>query len=94
MIVDHFNVLEKSERSILIRGGDMVSNQGLRPLDALMEVSVAVKPESDVVEFAFKTLFFQGLGKAEGSLMPGPVVWLHEQYAKAMLESGVRYVLK
>lgn len=94
MIVDHFNVLEKSERSILIRGGDMVSNQGLRPLDALMEVSVAVKPESDVVEFAFKTLFFQGLGKAEGSLMPGPVVWLHEQYSKAMLESGVRYVLK
>ena len=94
MIVDHFNVLEKTGSSILIRGGDVVSNQGLRPLDALMEVSVQVKPDKEVVEFGFKTLFFQGLGKAEGSLMPAPAVWLHEQYARAMLESGVRYVLK
>jgi hypothetical protein len=46
------------------------------------------------VEFAFKSLFFQGLGVSKDKIMPAPVVWLHEQYAKTMLGGGVRYVLK
>ncbi|KAJ5317658.1 hypothetical protein PENANT_c004G00407 [Penicillium antarcticum] len=94
VITDEFVVLEKLKDSVLIRGGDKVSNNGLRPLDALMELSVRAKPEEDSIQFGFKSLFFQGLGKSDKLPMPAPVIWLHEQYAKALLESGVRHVLQ
>jgi hypothetical protein len=63
-------------------------------MDALIELSVQVEPEENYVQFGFKSLFFQGLGTSERLPMPAFVVWLHDQYAKALLESGVRYVLK
>ena len=63
-------------------------------MDALIELSVKMKTEEDYVQFGFKSLFFQGLGKSDNLPMPGFVVWLHEQYAKALLESGVRHVLR
>lgn len=87
-------VLSKSKDMILIRGGNKVSNPELRPMDALIELSVQIKPEEDLVEFGFKSLFFQGLGASKTLPMPGCLVWLHEQYAKALLESGVRHVLR
>ena len=62
-------------------------------MDGLIELSVRLEPEGHV-EFGFKSLFFQGLGKSDRLPMPGFVVWLHEQYAKALLESGVRHVLR
>jgi hypothetical protein len=94
IITEEFVVLEKSNDSILIRGGDKASNRGLRALDALMELSVHAKPEENSIQFGFKSLFFQGLGKNDKLPMPAPVIWLHEQYAKALLESGVRHVLR
>lgn len=94
VVTDEFEVLHKSDGAILMRGGDSVSNKGLRPLDALMEITAQVNSEDATVEFGFKSLFFQGIGKSDKVLMPGPVVWLHELYAKALLEFGVRSVLK
>ncbi|KAJ5343270.1 uncharacterized protein N7506_003094 [Penicillium brevicompactum] len=94
IITDEFLVLRKSNDSILIRGGDKVSKAELRPMDGLIELSVRLEPEEGHVEFGFKSLFFQGLGKSDRPPMPGFVVWLHEQYAKALLESGVRHVLR
>jgi hypothetical protein len=93
-ITNELVVLTKSQDRILIRGGDKVSKDGLRPMDALIELSVQVEPEENYVQFGFKSLFFQGLGTSERLPMPAFVVWLHDQYAKALLESGVRYVLK
>lgn len=84
-------MLNKSKDAILIRGGDKVSKAELRPMDGLIELRVQVKDE--LVEFGFKSLFFQGLGRSDRLPMPGFLVWLHEQYAKALLESGVRHVL-
>jgi len=91
-ITDEFLVLQKSADAVLVRGGDKVTNQGLRPLDAFIELTANVKPDKEVVEFGFKSVFFQGLGTPKGLLMPGFIVWLHEVYAKALLGSGVRYV--
>lgn len=51
-------VLEQSNDSILIRGGDKVSNQHLRALDALMGLSVQVTPKELSIQFGFKSLFF------------------------------------
>ncbi|CAG8388967.1 unnamed protein product [Penicillium salamii] len=92
IITDEFLVLKKSKDAILIRGGDKVSKAELRPMDGLIELRVQVKDE--LVEFGFKSLFFQGLGRSDRLPMPGFVVWLHEQYAKALLESGVRHVFR
>lgn len=93
-ITGEFLVLHKSPDAILVRGGDKVINQGLRPLDAFIELTANVKPDDEVVEFGFKSVFFQGIGRAKGLPMPGFIVWLHEVYAKALLGSGVRYVLR
>ncbi|KAE8152542.1 hypothetical protein BDV25DRAFT_127874 [Aspergillus avenaceus] len=93
-IVGNFEVIDRSKESILIRGGDRTSNQGLRPLDGLIEVTVHIEKEQDVAEFGFKSLFFQGVGTTDQLPMPGPAIWLHEQYAKALLRSGVQHVLK
>ncbi|OJJ45976.1 hypothetical protein ASPZODRAFT_67376 [Penicilliopsis zonata CBS 506.65] len=94
VITDEFIVLDKTQSSILIRGGDKVTKTELRPLDGLIELSAVVKPEEDVVELRFKSIFFQGEGKTSKMPMPTPIVWLHEQYARAMLESGAYDVLK
>lgn len=93
-IVGNFEVIDRSKESILIRGGDKTSNRGLRPLDGLIEVTVHIDREQDVAKFGFKSLFFQGAGTTNQLPMPGLVVWLHEQYAKALLRSGVQHVLK
>ncbi|KAL3491869.1 hypothetical protein BJX62DRAFT_115146 [Aspergillus germanicus] len=93
-IAGNFEVVDRTSGSILIRGGDKTSVRGVRPLDALIELGASIDRENGVVEFAFKSLFFQGLGVSKEKIMPAPVVWLHEQYAKAMLGDGVRYVLK
>ena len=93
-VTDEFFVLQKSPDAILVRGGDKVTNQGLRPLDALIELTANVKPDEEVVEFGFKSVFFQGVGRTKGLPMPWFIVWLHEVYAKALLGSGVRYVLR
>lgn len=71
-----------------------MSKGELRPMDALIELSVQMKEEEGYVEFGFKSLFFQGVGKADRIPMPGFVVWLHELYARALLESGVWFVLR
>jgi hypothetical protein len=84
--------LSKSRDAIIIRGGDKISKAELRPMDALIELSVQTKGK-EYVEFGFKSLFFQGIEKADTLPMPGFVVWLHEVYARALLESGVRFVL-
>ncbi|KAJ0417907.1 hypothetical protein BJY00DRAFT_196549 [Aspergillus carlsbadensis] len=93
-IAGNFEVVDRTSRTILIRGGDKTSVRGVRPLDALIELGANIDQENGIVEFAFKSLFFQGLGMSKEQIMPGPVVWLHELYAKAMLGGGVRYVLK
>ncbi|KAL3440752.1 hypothetical protein BJX65DRAFT_19279 [Aspergillus insuetus] len=93
-IAGNFEVVDRTVSTILIRCGDKTSVRGVRPLDALIELGACIDREHGVVEFAFKSLFFQGLGVSKEKIMPGPVVWLHEQYAKAMLGGGVRYVLK
>ncbi|CAG7967871.1 unnamed protein product [Penicillium salamii] len=93
-IAASFEVVSRTTDSVLIRGGDSTSNRGLRPLDAFIEVTARVDKENNVAVFGFKSLFFQGLGMTNKLPMPGPAVWLHELYAKMLLKSGVRYVLK
>ncbi|OGM48991.1 hypothetical protein ABOM_003142 [Aspergillus bombycis] len=93
-IAGNFEVVDRSSESILIRAGDKTSNKGLRPLDALIEVGSHIDKENNVAVFEFKSLFFQGIGTTSNLPMPGPIVWLHELYAKILLKSGVQHVLR
>ncbi|KAF8544267.1 hypothetical protein BDD12DRAFT_62282 [Trichophaea hybrida] len=67
-ITDHFEVLEKTPETICVRAGDSPLKKDVRPSDGPFEMSARVK--GDVVEFGLKSVFFQGLGKAEGKQMP------------------------
>lgn len=93
-IAGNFEVLDRSDGYILIRGGDRTSYRSLRPLDGLIELTACIDREKNVAEFGFKSLFFQGSGVTSKLPMSKPLVWMHEQYAKALLASGVQYVLK
>jgi len=82
-------VVENKEGQIVIRGGDSPSSKGLRPLDAALEVSAEINEHEQVVDFGFKSAFFAGDQPSEVMPMPGFVIWLHLQYAKLLLETGI-----
>jgi len=93
-ITDHFVVLDKTPTSILIRCGDspMNSPDAARPSDGLFEISAVTNVDKGYAEFRLKSIFFQGLGKAEGPPMPDFMVWLHQQYTKLWMEGAMMHV--
>ncbi|KAJ5102498.1 hypothetical protein N7532_003027 [Penicillium argentinense] len=74
LITDHFEVLEKTDETIIVRCGDT-------PDTAMCEEGVA--------EFKLKSCFYQGEGKAEVSPMGPVLTWLHQQYTKLWLETAI-----
>ncbi|OJJ47325.1 hypothetical protein ASPZODRAFT_16005 [Penicilliopsis zonata CBS 506.65] len=94
LITDHFEVVEKTSERILVRCGDTPRNQDVRASDGLFEMSAVVKPDEGVAEFALKSCFFRGLGKAEGEPMPPHIAWLHRQYTKLWLETALSNVTR
>lgn len=94
-MTDHFKVVEKTDDRIIVRCGDSPLKTGLRESDGLFEMSVAVKKEEGVAEFYLKSLFFNGLsGSKEEKCMPYWIEWLHQQYAKLLMESAIQNVLR
>ncbi|PYH40348.1 uncharacterized protein BP01DRAFT_361362 [Aspergillus saccharolyticus JOP 1030-1] len=96
-ITDHFEVVEKTPERIVVRCGDSPRKQGVRDSDGLFELSAVVKPEDGVAEFGLKSVFFQGSKQVDGTgapPMPGYVFWLHKQYTKLWMETGVRNVMR
>lgn len=93
LMVDSFEVLERHDDRIVIRGGDSPSRRGPRPMDAVLELSAVLKEDEKVVEFGFKSLFFAGDQNSSQPAMPGPVVWLHMLYAKWLLKDGVQHLI-
>ncbi len=89
-ITDHFEVLEKTPNKIVVRCGDSPLERDVRPSDGLFEMSVNVNQQEGVAEFALKSVFYQGLGKAEKEPMPLWMVWAHMQYTKLWMETAVR----
>lgn len=84
-ITDHFEVVQHDPEHIVVRCGASPLETGVRPSDGLFEMSSHINKEEGYVEFGLKSVFFQGLGKAEGAPMPEHVAWLHRQYSKVSL---------
>lgn len=89
MIADSFEVLEKKDGRIVLRGGDSPSNKALRPFDVVFELSAVIQKHEKAVDFGFKSVFFTGDKLTGQPPMPGFAVWLHLQYAKLLLETGI-----
>jgi hypothetical protein len=50
--------------------------------------------EKGFAEFRLKSVFYQGVGKAEHAPMDAKTEWAHRQYAKLWMEDAVRNVRK
>lgn len=99
LITDHFEVVNKTENSIIMRGGDSPRVQDLRATDGLFETTVDVEREEGVVVFGIKSVMYNGLGPitedGEKRQPPGAVTkWLHEKYDKLLMESAVRHCMR
>ncbi|KAJ5388262.1 hypothetical protein N7509_010803 [Penicillium cosmopolitanum] len=89
LIADSFEVLEKKDGRIVVRGGDSPSNKALRQFDVILELSTVIQEHEQAVDFGFKSIFFTGDKHSGQPPMPGFAVWLHLQYAKLLLETGI-----
>jgi hypothetical protein len=99
-LVDHFEVVAKTDRSIMVRCGDSPRIREPRESDGLFELTVDVKRNEGVAEFGLKSVFFNALtlpGK-EGQPVQGPmdakIQWLHLQYDKILMETALVNVRK
>ncbi|KAL2816931.1 hypothetical protein BJX63DRAFT_130850 [Aspergillus granulosus] len=92
-VTDHFVVVGKTPRSIVLWGAHAPSeNPGVpRDMENLAEVTADVDVARGVVEFRLKNIFYNGVERTSKELFPPPIVWLHFQYCKLLVEGGVSY---
>ena len=99
-ITDHFEVVAKTDSSIIVRCGDSPRIQEVRESDGLFEMTAEVLEREGVVEFGLKSAFYNGLAEPseDGSEvkepMGGVVLWLHQAYDKVLMETAVKYCLR
>jgi hypothetical protein len=92
-ITDHFEVVSKTPEAIVVRCGDSPLKRDVRDSDGLFEMGVVVKRDEGVAEFRLKSVFYKGLGKADGKPMPEHIEFLHRLYTKLWMETAVRNVM-
>ncbi|GKZ56025.1 hypothetical protein AnigIFM49718_001248 [Aspergillus niger] len=90
IVTDHFKVVAKNPRSIIMWGAESPSTNPeiRREMENLSEVSTNVDTDKGVVEFRLKNIFYNGVERLTGDLFPPPIVWLHFQYCKLLVEAG------
>jgi hypothetical protein len=72
-----------------VRCGDSPLKRDVRDSDGLFEMGVQIKREEGVAEFRMKSVFYKGLGKADGKPMPDHIEFLHRLYTKLWMETAV-----
>jgi len=92
-LTNHFEVLTKSPESIVFRCGDSPLKQEIRPVDGLFEIAATINRDEGVVEFGLKSVFFQGLGKADNKPVPRLIELAHRYYTKLLMETAVQNVV-
>ncbi|KAG2419067.1 hypothetical protein HFD88_002171 [Aspergillus terreus] len=90
IVTDHFMVVGKTPRSITMWGAESPSeNPGVpRDMENLSEITADIDLDQGVAEFRLKNIFYSGVEQTAKSLFPPPVVWLHFQYCKLLVEAG------
>ncbi|KAI2606751.1 hypothetical protein GGR54DRAFT_643983 [Hypoxylon sp. NC1633] len=93
---DHFEVVERTSNSITVRSGGSPSEPGPREMDGLCVVSAKVDKATSTVDVSLKSSFFNSkVPDPDGKkLLPFLVELLHRYYARAMVDSGARYLTR
>jgi hypothetical protein len=89
-MADHFEVVAKSQESIIVRCGGSPQNKDVRSSDGLFELRAEVDEAEQVARFEMKSIFFNGLDKSEQHMVPQHIVFLHRLYTKWWMETAVR----
>jgi hypothetical protein len=92
-ITDHFEVVEHTPTSIVVRCGDSPLKNDVRDSDGLFEMSAVIKKDEGVAEFRLKSIFYKGLGTTDTTPMPGYMEFLHRQYTKLWMETAIQNVV-
>lgn len=100
-LVAHFNVLERTNESILWRCGDFpwVAPDGPRGDDSLIRLSAILEPETHQATFIFDSVIFQGKTRehvpflVKISVVPF-MAWAHRQYTKLLVETAIPNVTR
>ncbi|GKZ17707.1 hypothetical protein AbraCBS73388_010024 [Aspergillus brasiliensis] len=93
IVTNHFKVVAKTPTSIIMWGAESppTNPEVRREMENLSEVSTNVDVDKGVVEFRLKNIFYNGAERITGDLFPPPIVWLHFQYCKLLVEGGVSH---
>ena len=86
--------MSKTPEAIVVRCGDSPLKQEVRDSDGLFEMGVDIKKDEGVAEFRLKSVFYKGLGKADGKPMPEHIEFLHRLYTKLWMETAVGNVVR
>ncbi|GFF56720.1 hypothetical protein IFM46972_10589 [Aspergillus udagawae] len=80
-------------RSIVLWGAHSPSeNPGVpRDMENLAEITTDIDMDQGVAEFRLKNIFYNGVERTSKDLFPPPIVWLHFQYCKLLVEAGVSH---
>lgn len=60
-------------------------------MENIAEVTTNIDVGQGVAEFRLKNIFYNGVERTYKDLFPRPIVWLHFQYCKLLVEGGVSY---
>ena len=87
-LTDHFEVVERTPNSIIVRCGDSPYNND-REMDGIFEFATEVKRDEGVAEFHLRTVMWIVKGKTEKPPLNSVMQWLHQQYDKLWMETGL-----
>jgi hypothetical protein len=61
-------------------------------MENLAEITIDLDLDNGVAFFKLKNIFYNGLERTTKALFPPPIVWLHYQYCKLLVEGGVSHL--
>lgn len=81
-ITDHFEVVDRSDKRVVVRCGGSPMDQGLRPGDGIFSMEVDTDPAKEEVMFHLKSVFFNSTPEGGRAKLPWWFDFAHKQYTK------------
>lgn len=95
-MTDHFEVVDRTPTSVVIRCGDSPRKQGPRDSDGLFVISAKVDRDSGTAQLALTSCFFNSAKPIKGDAGPMPLwmEYLHRLYSRIWLVSASQRTLR
>ncbi|PSK55664.1 hypothetical protein B9Z65_4542 [Elsinoe australis] len=93
-ITDHFEVINKTPESVVVRCGDSPRVQQPRASDGVFEMVAIPDKANGEVEFQLKSIFFNAETQSQNKPVPFHIEVAHRWYTKLWMESAIRSLTK